>query len=80
MIILNENKKCPYGHRCPNTIDEGSENGLCQGLNPARNTSFRCELVGENGNIEILNYLCGDVKKNKAHKKKFAVSCRAAGI
>ena len=63
MLILNEKEICPYGKRCPNKKDETSENELCYGLNPLRNNMFICELVKEDGTIEVLKYL--KKKRNK---------------
>ncbi len=42
---------------------EDSNNGLCNGLNPIRTTMFICELVEEDGTIEVLEYLMK--KRNK---------------
>lgn len=68
MLILNEKEICPYDKRCPNKRCEGSENGICNGLNPMRTTVFKCELVKENGAIEVLEYLIK--KRNYIQKKK----------
>jgi hypothetical protein len=57
MLILNEKETCPYGQKCPNKKSEGSENGLCNGLNPLRTYVFKCDLVKEDGTIEVLEYL-----------------------
>jgi hypothetical protein len=56
MLILDEKETCPYGKRCPNKRSEDSENGICYGLNPLRNTVFKCELVKEDGTIEKLEF------------------------
>jgi len=63
MLILNEKETCPYGKRCPNKKSEESENGICNGLNPIRTTTFICEFVKEDGTIEALEYLMK--KRNK---------------
>ena len=63
MLILNEKEICQYGKRCPNKKCEESENGICNGLNPKRTTTFICELVKEDGTIEVLGYLMK--KQNK---------------
>jgi len=61
MIILNEKETCHYVKRCPNKKSEESENGICNGLNPKRTTKFICELVKEDGTIEVLEYLKVDI-------------------
>ena len=48
MLVLREYEKCPHGSICPNMRDEASDNNFCQGLNPQRTNSFRCELIEEN--------------------------------
>jgi hypothetical protein len=63
MLILNEKEICPYGKRCPNKKNGGSENEICYGLNPLRTNMFICELVKEDGTIEVLKYL--KKKRNK---------------
>lgn len=63
MLILNEKEICPYGEKCPNKKSEESDNGLCNGLNPSRTHVFKCELVKEDGTIEVLEYLMK--KRNK---------------
>ena len=62
MLTLKIDEKCPYGQICPNILDEGSDTGYCQGLNPLRDTRFKCELVREDGIIECLDYICGGRK------------------
>ena len=69
MLILNENETCPYDKRCPNKKSEGSKNGLCNGLNPIRTTVFKCELVKENGTIEVLEYLVRKRDHNLSENK-----------
>jgi hypothetical protein len=56
MIILEPNEKCPFETKCPNLVDEGSENNYCQGLNSERDSIFRCMLVKEDGRIKYLNF------------------------
>jgi len=56
MLLLKEIEMCPFGNECPNIIDESSENNICLGLSPKRNTVFKCELVKENGHIEKLEF------------------------
>jgi len=68
MLILNEKEICPYDQRCPNKRGEGSENGRCNGLNPNRTTMFKCELVKENGTIEVLEYLIKKRNHNQREK------------
>ena len=61
MLILGENETCPHNKRCPNKEHDGLVNGFCDGLNPFRNTVFKCEIVRNDGTFEdvlnILNYL-----------------------
>lgn len=45
MLVLGEYEKCPHGKICPNIRDEASDNNLCQGLNPLRKNSFKCEFI-----------------------------------
>ena len=56
MIILKPKEKCPFDKKCPNLVDEGSENNICQGLNSERNSIFICKLVKENGCIDCLDF------------------------
>jgi hypothetical protein len=56
MLILGEKEICPYNKRCPNKKHEGPETGICDGLNPFRNTVFKCELVRNDGTIENLEF------------------------
>lgn len=54
MLILGEKETCPYNKTCPNKNHDGLENGICDGLNPLRDTVFKCELVKKDGTIEKL--------------------------
>jgi ribosomal protein RSM22 (predicted rRNA methylase) len=56
MIILKCKEKCPFEKKCPNLVDEGSDNNLCQGLNSERNSIFICELAKEDGCIDNINF------------------------
>ena len=51
MLILGENETCPHNKKCPNKKHEGLVDGFCDGLNPFRNTVFKCELVRNDGTI-----------------------------
>jgi hypothetical protein len=56
MIILKCKEKCPFEKKCPNIVDEGSENNLCQGLNSERLSIFICKLVKEDGYIDNISF------------------------
>ena len=78
MLILNSKETCPYEKRCPNKISELSENGICNGLNPIRTTMFICELVKEDGTVEVLEYLMKKQNKNCCYwswKAIFSKTC-----
>ena len=61
MLILDKKETCPYNKACPNKKHGGLENGICDGLNPLRNTVFKCELVKKDGTIEKLEFRIGQL-------------------
>ena len=48
MLVLNEHETCPYAVRCPYS---GNGTTKCQGTNPQRNCTFKCEYVQSDGRI-----------------------------
>jgi hypothetical protein len=54
MLILKEKEKCPYGDNCAFNKDEACGDGICEGLNPGRESIFKCAFVKQDEDIKLL--------------------------